>query len=245
MSYSENLLSKQGNLLTHFAHRSRFAFTLKAVDGQTFDRALDYGCGDGHLLRQAASQSLCRGGTGVDFAPAMLAQARLHFGKLPAYSFVTPSELRDSTPDSSFDVAFCTEALEHIRDPGGALDLLVAKLRPGAQLVVSVPIEVGPSLLLKQVGRYAANWNGMYGYDPYRWSELVAAGLRRDTTSWPNAHNGREGADSPTTGHRGFDFRKIEALLRARVRITRTIYSPLPMLGSALNSTVLWVATKT
>ena len=51
--------------------------------------------------------------------------------------------------DDSFDVVFCTDMLEHIRDPEVALKEIGRVLKPGGSLIVSVPTEN----LLYKLGR--------------------------------------------------------------------------------------------
>mgnify|MGYP000173614321 CR=1 FL=1 len=43
----------------------------------------------------------------------------------------------------AFDVAVCSEVLEHIEDDGAALDALIRHLRPGGRLYLSVPLRPG------------------------------------------------------------------------------------------------------
>lgn len=42
--------------------------------------------------------------------------------------------------ERAFDVAVCSEVLEHIEDDGAALDALIRHLRPGGRLYLSVPL---------------------------------------------------------------------------------------------------------
>ena len=66
---------------------------------------------------------------------------------------------------------------------------------------------------------------------------LVSAGLLWN----PRAFDSNRLHDQiAAKGHKGFDYRDIEAALRARMDIERTLYSPLPLTGPVLNSTVMW-----
>ncbi|MEB3200917.1 MAG: methyltransferase domain-containing protein [Synechococcaceae cyanobacterium] len=43
------------------------------------------------------------------------------------------------SPDASFDVILCSEVLEHVPDPNGALDEFQRLLRPGGYLILTAP----------------------------------------------------------------------------------------------------------
>jgi 2-polyprenyl-3-methyl-5-hydroxy-6-metoxy-1,4-benzoquinol methylase len=131
----------------------------------------------------------------------------------------------------------CTETLEHVSSSTAVLDDLVGACRPGGHVIVTVPIEVGPSLLGKQIGRYLAGLRRPYGYETYRLHELVSAALLWNPQAFDSSH---AHDDVTFKGHKGFDYRRIESALRARTDVERTLYSPLPLGGPLLNSTVMW-----
>ncbi|MFB2922045.1 class I SAM-dependent methyltransferase [Aerosakkonema funiforme] len=238
MSYSQRLLQK-GNRLTRFAHQSRFSAVLNVLGNTRYDRALDYGCGDGWLLRTAYEQNTVKSGIGVDVDPYMLSACQEIFADIPGFQFCKPEELSQKIPPQSCDIIFCTETLEHIGHPEKALERILIYCKPKATMVISVPIEIGPSLLLKQMGRYFANRNGNYGYEPYKLKEIFSAAILWDAHSFTSSHS----LQSDYTGHKGFDYRKIENLLQEKVKIERQIFSPFPWSGSFLNSTVIWVCS--
>jgi len=103
--------------------------------------------------------------------------------------------------------------------------------------LITVPIEVGPSLVGKQVGRYLAGLRRPYGYERYRLPELFSAAVLWNARAFASSHTQ---LDATGTGHKGFDFRDIERALRQRMDIERTVFSPFPPLGPLLNSTVMW-----
>ena len=96
-------------------------------------------------------------------------------------------------------------------------------------MIITVPIEVGPSLLGKQIGRYFAGLRRPYGYEKYTLRELVSAALLWNARGFDSSHLHD---DVVMTGHKGFDFRDVEAALRARMQIEQTVYSPLPGFGA-------------
>ena len=236
MAYTERLL-KHGNFLTRLAHGGRYRRTLELASDVRAGVAIDFGCGDAMILRRAQEAGIARSGYGVDSDPAMRESAAATFAGIDGFRFVSPEELAGVVAPGSCDLAICTEALEHIPSPGPILDQIVRCCRPGARVIITVPIEVGPSLLGKQIGRYFAGLRRPYGYEKYTVRELVSAALLWNARGFDSSHLHD---DVVMTGHKGFDFRDVEAALRARMQIERTVYSPLPGFGALLNSTVMW-----
>jgi len=236
MAYTERLLT-QGNFLTRLAHGGRYRRTLELAGDVRGGVAIDFGCGDAMILRRAQEAGIARSGYGVDSDPAMRESAAANFAGVDGFRFVAPDELAAAVPEASCDLAICTETLEHVPDPAGILDQIVRCCRPGARVIVTVPIEVGPSLLGKQLGRYFAGLRRPYGYETYTARELISAALLWNVRAFESSHVRN---DVVMTGHKGFDFREVEAALRARMQIERTVYSPLPTLGPLMNSTVMW-----
>lgn len=238
MSYSQRLL-QQGNTLTRLAHRSRFNTVLDAIRGTHYHQALDYGCGDGWLLKVAYEEGIIASGIGVDISAQMLESCQETFVHTPQIKFYLPSELSAKISPHSCDLVFCTETLEHVPDPEQIIEQLLPFCQKQAKLVISVPIEVGPSLLAKQVGRYFANLKGGYGYEKYHPGELFSAAILWDVNSFPSSHS----LQAPYRAHKGFDYRHLELSLSQKIKIEKRIFSPFPLLGNLLNSTVVWVGS--
>jgi len=106
-----------------------------ALAGRGSLEALDAGCGTGFL-----SFELARRGhrvTGVDFAPAMLAEARR---KAAERTISVRFEEADAEhlpfPPASFDLAISRHVLWTLPHPEAAIDEWVRVLRPGGRLVV-------------------------------------------------------------------------------------------------------------
>lgn len=238
MSYSQRLL-QQGNSLTRLAHRSRFSVVLDAIGSTRYTKALDFGCGDGWLLRTAYDRGIITSGIGVDLAPNMISEAQANFADAPGFLFCQPQEISEKVLPQSCDLIFCTETLEHVENPEKVLDLILPYCQSDAKIVISVPIEIGPSLIAKQIGRYFANLKGGYGYERYRPSELFTAAFFWNASSFPSSHS----TQTPHKAHKGFDYRKLYALLQQKVKIERQLFSPFPWLGNWLNSTVVWICS--
>ena len=106
-----------------------------ALEGRGPLEALDAGCGTGFLSFELAARG--HHVTGVDFAPAMLAEARR---KAAQQNFAVRFEEADAErlpfPSASFDLAISRHLLWTLPHPEAAIDEWIRVLRPGGRLVV-------------------------------------------------------------------------------------------------------------
>jgi SAM-dependent methyltransferase len=110
---------------------------------------VDVGCEDGWIAEAYAARV---GETVlVDLDPAMLERAAAR--RLPRTRCVVADATRpDALPRRAADVLVLSAVLEHLEDPGGALEALSAGVRDGGRVVVFVPAD-GPILAIKSVLR--------------------------------------------------------------------------------------------
>jgi ubiquinone/menaquinone biosynthesis C-methylase UbiE len=119
--------------LEAFFHRNRARIVRRLIAKHAVPGApiLDAGCGTGLNLRH-----LPKGSTGVDINPRNVALVR---ERLPDHHVVEGDVEALPFPDSSFGTVLCTEVIEHIPDPAGALREFRRVLQPGGMLIGSVP----------------------------------------------------------------------------------------------------------
>lgn len=181
---------------------------------------------------------------GVDVEPDQIAACRRRLGDLPGVSFAMARDLGPSER-GRWDVVTCMEVLEHCLEPERRriLDELGRLCAPGGLVVISVPIETGPSVVGKQFFRAVA---GLRGFGDYahreRYSPLemarAAAGLAVPRVTYEG--HGEAGPFS-YYGHKGFEWRDVEAEIAARLSLERRTFSPLPWAASMLNSQVWFI----
>jgi len=98
---------------------------------------LDAGCGEGLVADLLASRNPNLRITGVDKSAEAVAFARKHFGH--AAAFRTGSLLDLPFEDDAFDLVLCSEVLEHLDEPGQALEEL--KRVASKHVLITVPRE--------------------------------------------------------------------------------------------------------
>jgi hypothetical protein len=109
-----------------------------------------------------------------------------------------------------------------------------------------VPIEIGLPLVAKQGARALVALGGLSEYatrERYRPAELARMLFARAGTAFPREEYGGE-SGSRFTGHKGFNWRRLQQLIEERFEVERRLFSPLPLLGAWLNSQVWFVCRK-
>ncbi|MGI5503763.1 glycosyltransferase [Lentzea sp. CA-135723] len=118
-----------------YEHYHRYALARDLVAGK---RVLDLASGEGYgsaMLAEVAAEVV-----GVDIDEPSVEHAQLNYGgaalRFVVGSITDPSVLADA---GSFDVITCFEAIEHVTDHAGLMELVRARLAPGGLLLISTP----------------------------------------------------------------------------------------------------------
>ncbi len=241
----KQLFCKDG--LISWSHRRRFEMALRLIRESGGRRMLDYGCGDGTLLTMALDRDASCGileAVGAEVGLDQIDDCRRRLGALNAVSFVAIHELDADRYRAAFDLVLCTEVLEHVVDRQCALNRFRRVLAPGGHLIVSVPVETGFPLLIKQIVRTIAGWRGLGDYPgihPYSWGDL-----RRSIFASEQQHIIRPvhgAADGhPFHDHKGFNWKVLRTEISMHFDIQRILTSPLSSGGAQLASQIWFVA---
>jgi SAM-dependent methyltransferase len=225
-----------------WSHGSRFDLARRLVAAAEGGRLLDYGCGDGTFVAMvhAGFAESC----GADVEPDQIAACRARLGDLPGVTFAMTRDL-GAVHDHAWTVVTCMEVLEHCLEPERRriLTELGRLCAPGGLVIISVPIETGPSLVGKQFFRAVAGLRGFGDYahrERYSLLEMVrgTAGL-----AVPRVVYSGHGVTGPFSyyGHKGFEWRDVQREIAERLTIERRTFSPLPWAGALLNSQVWFI----
>jgi 2-polyprenyl-3-methyl-5-hydroxy-6-metoxy-1,4-benzoquinol methylase len=223
------------NPVIAWSHRSRFEKAISLIDRDDC-KLLDYGCGDGTFLATAAGR--IGEGHGSDVDADQIEGCRERFADLSNVSFSVVGDLGEDQ-NGTFDVVTCMETLEHCTEPIVEIVLAdVARLcsRDG-RAIISVPIEIGPSFLLKQSIRALAARMGNSSYHmSERYSARDAAKMvfaGRDTVVERPLYkvDGAEGYS-----HFGFNWRWLRGRVAHHLEIEQTQFTPMGQLGGVVSS---------
>jgi SAM-dependent methyltransferase len=229
--------------VVRWSHGSRFDLATRLVAPRAGGRLLDYGCGDGTFVAMVHADF--REARGWDVDPGQIAECQSRLGPLPGVRFEVAPAAREVRDDPTWDVVTCMEVLEHCVEPERrrVLDVLARLVRPGGLLVISVPIEIGPSVAGKQLFRAIAGLRNLGDYrhrERYSPLEMLRsiAGLRVRRVAFEG-----QGSSGPYRyyGHKGFDYRELAREIEGRFTIRQRLFSPMPRLGPAFNSQAWFV----
>ena len=228
--YDEGTHAHPRALFRH-SHGRRFRHAVRLLDVRPGQKVLDFGSGDGYLLQCILGQHGVEGGihpedlTGLEPMEFLQEQFRARLAGRGVGLAVDASAL----PTGGFGRIACLEVLEHLRPTASArtLDEHERLLAPDGVLVVSVPVEIGPSVLVKYLASLILTKMDRW----YRPSEVLRATFGRKVA---------RDAEGEFLSHKGYDHRMTRRELERRFRIESQTWSPLPWLGPVLNAQVFW-----
>jgi SAM-dependent methyltransferase len=231
--------------LIAWTHRRRFATGLRLARAFRGRRLLDYGCGDGTFLALLlATEDPPAAAVGAELSDDQVTDCRTRLGGRSGLSFVAIDQLESPLHLEQYDAVVCMEVLEHVVEVDTVIDRLWRLLVQGGTLVVSVPVETGLPLLVKQAARRVAGWRGVGDYpgtSPYTWREYAASMF---AGAEPHLTRPVFGGATPFHDHKGFNWMTLRDRLARRFDIERLVASPFPWLGANFATQVWFVAHK-
>ena len=218
-----------------WSHRARFMTALRLM-GPSVPRLLDYGCGDGTFLALASDRVQL--GWGADIAADQIADCRKRLATFTNLRFCTISDLSDELHSHAYPVVTCMETLEHCTSPVVEIVLrdLARLVEPGGRVVISVPIETGPTFLLKLAVRRLAAWRGLSDYsyyEKYTFRNALRMLFAVRSTALERPVYGAP--DAAYHSHYGFNWLALRERVRAHLAVERTLFSPLGFLGGRVD----------
>jgi 2-polyprenyl-3-methyl-5-hydroxy-6-metoxy-1,4-benzoquinol methylase len=244
--YSKKQIHCKDQLIS-WSHKRRFEIGLRILKDLRPQRLLDYGSGDGTFIAMACETPWRPVYVlGAELETSVLTDCRTRLRSIPHVEFCLISELAGEERRAKFDAVVCMEVLEHVTHLDEVLRQLDYVLAPGGRLIISVPVEVGLPLVVKQAVRRIAGWRNLGHYNFT--SSYTSAEMLKSMFPGDRQHIVRPVYSHPDGftfhDHKGFNWRNLRKLLQEKYVIERTAASPLSMLGTSLASQVWFVARK-
>jgi len=234
--------------LISWSHHRRFEVGLSLAQQFAGKRVLDYGCGDGSFLAMLMqSRAHPTAAVGVEIDSQVVADCSARFSSQAGLTFILEGELQGPQHRGAFDAVICMEVLEHMVEIEPLLENFARLLGPEGLLLVSVPIETGPPLLVKQAARRFAGWRGIGDYpgtSSYSMGELAAslfASGKRQHITRP-IHTSADGGQFHD--HKGFNWMMLREMLCRKFYLEETKASPVAWLSPFLASQVWFLLRK-
>jgi 2-polyprenyl-3-methyl-5-hydroxy-6-metoxy-1,4-benzoquinol methylase len=169
-AYFEHASVRHSRQLTHTAYRNLIVSWLAGVQPQLLDghdrRALEIGCGYGYateLLADLGYETI-----GTDISAHAIQRAREAIRRRDV-SFECWDATTAWSADASFDLIAAFEVVEHLADPGTAIQKWYSLLNRGGALLLTTPNRLGPA------ARYWLDPTHLSVLTPHRWKATVTA----------------------------------------------------------------------
>lgn len=241
--YAKKQFSSKAGLIS-WGHKRRFQVAVDLAREFVGKRLLDYGSGDGTFLAMLAAEPFAPAeAVGAELFAHTVDECNKRLGEGAQLRFVLVDDLDQQ---GQFDGIYCMEVLEHVVDKDPILDRLARLLAPQGKLIVSVPVETGLPLLVKQAARRVAGWRGLGDYPgiaPYTAGEYVASIFagRKQHISRP-VFQGEGGTTHHD--HKGFNWMALQTELERRFRVISVMSSPVTSFSPHLGSQAWFVLGK-
>jgi predicted SAM-dependent methyltransferase len=229
-----------------YAHRKRYELVRDVTLETHPEVVLDYGAGACELFFSILGDPSCSPTMrAIAHDPWWTDEVKRVLAEHPQPELSARIEVSVSqreVADNECDVVVCGGVLEHIT-LGQRYDFYEFAsriLKPGGRVVVDVPVELGPAVLIKNFGRRV-----LKSYpSEYTMRELLSAGFGM-TVFDPHRFDPRASHDAFFESHKGFDHRLLAQEMREwGFKIERKVNSPVPWIPANLaNQEVILVAT--
>ena len=165
--YDPDAFHHHSNPMIRFIESKRVKVILKLMETRKGDRVLEIGCGAGNVIENASLGILF----GVDISPFILTKAKQKLNEMVHLFQGDAQNL--PCKDGGFMQVICSEVLEHLLSPSGALNEMARILKPQGVAIISVPNELWINrikniLIRLQIFGWFINRKGEYREMPER-----------------------------------------------------------------------------
>ncbi len=223
------------NVITRTLHKTRYRnllalFTrITAQVGGRPIKVIDVGCGVCKSFAVLNAQ-FSIDYTGIELRAETCDLARSRHGDIDGFEVICDSVENHFPRFDGADVVIGLESFEHIPEPIVVRTLEAIRAARVPYFYCTVPNEVGPAILIKNVGSWLMRYPR---YKEYTWAE-----------TWHAFRYDLDKVTLHTTKHIGFDWRWLAQTIRQNVRITQITTSPFRLVPRSWSPSIGFVCER-
>jgi len=220
------------NFITKLLHRTRYRNLEKLLlklsnENKNTVRIVDVGAGPAEVFNIASKLGVHFEYLGIELRQDFCDLASERYSRFNNFEIICDSIENQFDKFDGADIVVGLESFEHIPESVVVKTVEAISKARFKYLYITVPNEVGPAILIKNVGSFLM---GYKRYKEYQWRETFAASIYElDKVT-------RHG-----TKHIGFDWRWLAQTLRQNVKIVHTKTSPLQIIPKFVSPSIGFV----
>ena len=222
------------NFVTRFLHKSRYKYLLDLVETIAAERGgktikiVDVGCGTAKVF-SVLDAKFDIDYLGIELNKEFCDLAEKRYGERPNFRIICDSIMEHLGEFEGADLVVSLECLEHIPERFVVRIIEAVADADVPRFYCTVPNEVGPAILIKNVGSFLM---GYIRHREYAWRETLAASV------YNLDKVGLHG-----TGHKGFDWRWLAQTVRHNMKIDTITTSPHWIVPRSFSPSIGFVCT--
>jgi SAM-dependent methyltransferase len=237
MTNQENIYDEMQNFnfITRFLHRTRFRNLEKLIFRASIEKKgklkiVDVGCGHAKAYKIIKQQGIDFDYVGVELRKKFYDVANDRFSQFENFNIICDSIENQFKKFTDADVIIGLESFEHIPEPLVVRTIEAISKVSFMYLYITVPNEVGPAILVKNIGSALM---GYQRYKEYEWRETFFASIYE--LDKVRRHD---------TGHKGFDWRWLAQTLRQNTTILKKTSSPADFIPKFISPSIGFICIK-
>jgi len=223
------------NLITKFLHRTRFRNLEKLIVRASKEKneklnIIDIGCGDSSAYSTINALNLDFNYIGIELREDFCNIANKKYSNNNNFQIIQGSIENHFEQFSEADVIIGLESFEHMPPQIVFRTIEAISKSPFMYLYVTVPNEVGPAVLIKNVGSAIMRYERHLEYE---WRETFYSSIY--DLDKVKRHN---------LGHKGFDWRWLAQTLRLHTIIIKKTSSPTNLMPKFLSPSIGFICVR-
>ena len=217
------------NAITRVLHRVRYANLEKLAVRVSNEiprtiKIIDIGCGPAKSFKVLSDLGIDFEYKGIELREDYCELALSRYKKKSNFSIVCDSVENQFDKFEDADLIIGLESFEHIPEWLVVRTIEAISKSSFKYLYITVPNEVGPAILVKNVGSLTM---GYIRHKEYSWAETFYASIYE-----------LDKVERHSTGHKGFDWRWLAQTLRQNVKIVKKTTSPIRLVPKFISPSI-------